>query len=89
LRLARRNPAMRNRTLTPILGLGATFVVALLFFLPLDFFEIAQGKFYDLSLRIRGSMPAPKGVAIVAVDDRSVAQIGRWPLATNKGGRVD
>lgn len=84
MRLARRNPAMENRALTPILGLGATFVVALLFFLPLDFFEIAQSKLYDFSLRIRGPIPAPKSVAIVAIDDRSVAQIGRWPWPRTK-----
>jgi CHASE2 domain-containing sensor protein/tRNA A-37 threonylcarbamoyl transferase component Bud32 len=82
--LARQNPVMKNRVLTPILGLGATFVVALLFFLPLDFFEMAQTKLYDFSLRIRGPIPAPKSVAIVAIDDRSVAQIGRWPWPRTK-----
>jgi adenylate cyclase len=84
MRLAWRNPAKKNGAGSPILGLGVTFVVALLFFLPWDFFETAQGKLYDLSLRIRGSAPAPKGVTIVAIDDRSVAQIGRWPWPRTK-----
>ena len=84
MKLAWRNPAKKNGALNPILGLGVTFVVVLLFFLPLDFFESAQGKLYDLSLRIRGSAPAPKGVTIVAIDDRSMAQIGRWPWPRTK-----
>ncbi len=84
MKLAWRNPAKKNGALNPILGLGVTFVVVLLFFLPLDFFENAQGKLYDLSLRIRGSAPAPKGVTIVAIDDRSMAQIGRWPWPRTK-----
>jgi CHASE2 domain-containing sensor protein/tRNA A-37 threonylcarbamoyl transferase component Bud32 len=84
MKLAWRNPAKKNGAVRTILGLGVTFVVVLLFFLPLDFFENAQGKLYDLSLRIRGSAPVPKGVTIVAIDDRSVAQIGRWPWPRTK-----
>src|SRR5208283_3738926 len=84
MRFAWRNPAKKNGAGSPILGLVVTFVVVLLFFLPWDFFETAQGKLYDLSLRIRGSVPALKGVTIVAIDDRSVAQIGRWPWPRTK-----
>jgi adenylate cyclase len=84
MRLAWRSPVKKNGALNPILGLGVTFVVVLLFFLPLSLFEVAQGKLYDLSLRIRGSAPAPKGLTIVAIDDRSVAQIGRWPWPRTK-----
>jgi CHASE2 domain-containing sensor protein/tRNA A-37 threonylcarbamoyl transferase component Bud32 len=82
--LAWRSPVKKNGALNPIQGLGVTLVVVLLFFLPLSLFEVAQGKLYDLSLRIRGSAPTPKGLTIVAIDDRSVAQIGRWPWPRTK-----
>jgi len=62
-----------------LIGLGLTFFVALLFFLPLAFFETIQDKLYDLSLKIRGPIPPPPGIAVVAIDDASMAQIGRWP----------
>ncbi len=84
MRIAQRNPAKKSAALDTILGLGVTLLVAILFFLPLEFFEMAQGKLYDLSLRIRGFTPAPKSVTIVAIDDPSIAQIGRWPWPRTK-----
>lgn len=38
----------------------------------------ADTLFYDLSLRV-WQRPAPTDVVIVAIDDESLAQIGRWP----------
>ena len=67
------NPAKRIRTVDIILGLGVTFLVAFLFFLPVGFFEATQCKLYDFGLKIRGSSPTPKEVTIVAIDDSSVA----------------
>jgi CHASE2 domain-containing sensor protein/tRNA A-37 threonylcarbamoyl transferase component Bud32 len=78
------NPAKRIRTVDIILGLGVTFLVAFLFFLPVGFFEATQCKLYDFGLKIRGSSPTPKEVTIVAIDDSSVAQIGRWPWPRTK-----
>lgn len=34
----------------------------------------------DWRSRLRGAIPAPKDVAIVAIDERTLAEIGRWPL---------
>jgi len=84
MRLALRKAGRKIRTIDIFLGLGATFFVGFLFFVPWEFFETAQHKLYDLSLQIRGSLPAPKQVAIVAIDDTSVAQIGRWPWPRTK-----
>ena len=79
-----RTPGKRIRGVDVILGLVLTFLMASLFFLPLEFFDSAQNKLYDLSLKIRGPLPIPKGIAIVAIDDASVAQIGRWPWPRTK-----
>lgn len=68
----------RNR-LDVLVGLGITFLLACLFFIPWNGFEISQGKLYDLALRIRGGKAPPQDMAIVAIDDSSISQVGRWP----------
>ncbi|MBI5968609.1 MAG: CHASE2 domain-containing protein [Deltaproteobacteria bacterium] len=79
MKSALRNPARGARSIDILLGLGLTLLVTFLFFSPWKIFETAQYKIYDLSLKLRGSLSPPKGVAIVAIDDPSVAQVGRWP----------
>jgi serine/threonine-protein kinase len=77
-------PALRlspkkSRGFDLALGLGLTALMAILFFLPLNFFEGAHSKLYDLSLQIRGSLLPLKELIIVSIDDSSVASLGRWP----------
>ncbi|HEX4505690.1 MAG TPA: adenylate/guanylate cyclase domain-containing protein [Alphaproteobacteria bacterium] len=36
---------------------------------------------FDLRFRLRGPMPADPAIAIVVVDDHSLAELGRWPLS--------
>ena len=79
-----RNPVRKSKGADILLGLGLTFLVTLLFFLPLGFFETIHYKLYDLSLRMRGTLPAPKDVCLVAIDDPSVAAVGRWPWPRTK-----
>ncbi len=79
-----RNPRKKARSIDFVLGLGLTFLVAILFFFPLKFFEGPQFKLYDLALRIRGAIPVPKEVIIAAIDDASVATLGRWPWPRQK-----
>ncbi len=62
-----------------IWGIGLTFLVTLLFFLPLQAWDTVHGKLYDLSLRIRGTLKPPPEIVIVAIDDSSMNQVGRWP----------
>jgi adenylate cyclase len=41
-----------------------------------------ESKTYDLRLRLRNAVkgqPPPKDIVIVAIDDKSIAEIGRWP----------
>jgi len=79
-----RNPTKKARGMDFVLGLGLTLLVAILFFFPLKFFEVAQFKLYDLGLQIRGAIPVPKEVIIVAIDDASVSTLGRWPWPRKK-----
>ncbi|WP_374383292.1 CHASE2 domain-containing protein [Dongia sp.] len=44
------------------------------------FESIDQGMALDLRFRMRGSLPSPNDIAIIVIDDRSLAKLGRWPL---------
>ncbi len=39
-----------------------------------------EGRSLDWRIRLRGVQPAPETVAIVAIDDRTLAMLGRFPL---------
>jgi adenylate cyclase len=78
------NPRKKARGIDFVLGLGLTLLVAILSFLPWKSFEVPQFKLYDLGLRIRGAIPVPKEVIIAAIDDASVATLGRWPWPRQK-----
>jgi adenylate cyclase len=43
-------------------------------------FDGAEGATLDWRFQLRGTSPAPNDVVIVAVDERALAEIGRWPL---------
>ena len=79
-----RNPKPRGKTTDLVMGLGITALVALLFFLRPAFFEPIHYQLYDLSLKTRGGAALPPEVLIVAVDDASVAGLGRWPWPRSK-----
>ena len=78
------NPRKKVRGIDFALGLGLTLLVAILFFLPWKSLEVPQFKLYDLGLRIRGAIPIPEEVIIAAIDDASVATLGRWPWPRKK-----
>src|SRR6185436_4323252 len=43
------------------------------------FLESAELKFYDFRAKFREDLRQPDEVAIIAIDDDSLAQLGRWP----------
>ncbi len=44
-----------------------------------EFFDFAELKAYDFKVRYRGPRPVSGQVAIVAVDEKSLSEQGRWP----------
>ncbi|MFQ5872375.1 MAG: CHASE2 domain-containing protein [Dehalococcoidia bacterium] len=50
-----------------------------LFFLRVDFLESIEAKLFDAHFRLRGPRPAHRGITIVAIDEKSLASVGRWP----------
>ncbi|MBI1750948.1 MAG: CHASE2 domain-containing protein [Acidobacteria bacterium] len=63
------------------IGLGAlvaaiVFLGFMLHWSPLESMEL---KMYDVRAKLRAGKPATNDVVIVAVDDASIQQVGRWP----------
>jgi CHASE2 domain-containing sensor protein len=46
----------------------------------IGFFEGIDNHLYDLSFRIRGPLQPDKKILIAAIDEKTLAQLGRWPL---------
>jgi len=45
-----------------------------------EVFDEIEGKTLDWRFRLRGPVPAPPEVVIIAIDDQTLASLGRWPL---------
>lgn len=70
-----------------IAGLNKKYLVFLLLGLTLifllqnlGFFEGIDNYAYDLSFRLRGVSKAPDPIVIVAIDEKSLESLGRWPI---------
>src|SRR5579871_2248587 len=60
-------------------GLLLTLFVAGSFLIGSTFLESAELKFYDFRAKFRENPTQPNEIAIVGIDDNSLAQLGRWP----------
>ncbi|HTR63400.1 MAG TPA: adenylate/guanylate cyclase domain-containing protein [Candidatus Binataceae bacterium] len=77
--LVRKRPGLKFHWVTFFLGLGVTagFLVFFAFYPRL--LLTLELKASDVRLRARPHKPFSNDVAIVAIDDKSIQQIGRWP----------
>jgi len=57
----------------------AAAVLLLLFFFRLGLFQVLELKILDEHFRLRGRRAPAVPVQIVAIDDRSIEKLGRWP----------
>src|SRR5581483_1030697 len=64
---------------TFLLGLAVTAAIFALFALYPSLLVTLELKTSDVRMRVRPSPPASKQVAIVAIDDQSIAELGHWP----------
>jgi len=63
-----------------LIGLASAALVLALFAVGTTFLALMELKATDAMFRARGPIPAKSGkVAVVAVDERSLDQLGRWP----------
>jgi adenylate cyclase len=60
------------------LGAGLTLAVVALYFTGIALLDLLELKTYDMRLRGLRAAP-PQQVAIAAIDEQSLAELGRWP----------
>ena len=65
----------------PMFNMVVLVTLVVIFFIIFRFplTEFIELKLYDLKFRYRGTRPAGKEVVIIAIDDASVKEVGRWP----------
>ena len=62
-----------------VIGLLITVVFCIFFYTKTGFLETIELKSYDLRMALFASARPSAEIAIVAIDDESVAKLGRWP----------
>ena len=62
-------------------GILMTLISLGIYFSDLPFFEFMELKAYDIKTRVRGVRPISGNIAIVAIDEKSLKEQGRWPWA--------
>jgi adenylate cyclase len=62
-----------------LIAAGVGVLVFALFFWAPEFLKVVETKLYDLHFTLRGPRDPGDQVVIAAVDEKSVAAIGRWP----------
>jgi adenylate cyclase len=77
----RPKPSFRRLATFNAVLLITLITLAVLFFATFrfPFTEFLELKLYDLKFHFRGPRPAGSEVALVAIDDASVKELGRWP----------
>ncbi len=83
---AGRPPTRRRSLFVPLLALALTLLalVHAVGWLPLPLFGRLERLLDDVRLQAFAPMGRVDGVAIVDVDDRSLAEIGRWPWSRDR-----
>lgn len=69
-----------NRTIVfIIIGLVAALLSLIIYSRKIDFFNAVDLKLRDVRFRTRGNMVPDTRVVIVAIDSKSINELGRWP----------
>lgn len=68
-----------------LLAALSVLVVLFLYYSQNAFLEAFEARTYDLRFRqMRGPIPLESNIAIIAIDDKSIAEIGRYPWPRNQ-----
>jgi adenylate cyclase len=62
-----------------LIALGVIGLLGALWFMAPSFLHTIEFNLYDQNFRLRGPRPPNPQIAIVAVDEASLAAVGRWP----------
>jgi len=67
--------------------LGLVVVLVMLFAARGDLIQSLERKAYDLGVQAASRVPSDR-IAIIAIDDASIANIGRWPWSRDVHARM-
>lgn len=69
-----------TRGISILLATASVLVITALYYTQNPFLEAFEAKTYDLRFKkLRGAIPANPDIAIIAIDDKSIAKLGRFP----------
>ncbi|MBI2789553.1 MAG: CHASE2 domain-containing protein [Elusimicrobia bacterium] len=69
----------KGRLLDAAMGFVLTLFVAGSYYYRLPLLESVEFKAYDLRAKLRQNLNPPPEIVLVAIDDDSISQLGRWP----------
>jgi len=67
---------------------GVIVVVLALFLVAPEFLNTVEARLYDLHFKLRDVQPVSDAVVIAAIDERSLAALGRWPWPRSRLGEL-
>jgi adenylate cyclase len=70
----------RHGRWTAVIAVLGLLILVLVHRLGLPLLDGIEGALLDARFKMRGVLPAPRQVVIIAIDERALAEIGRWPL---------
>lgn len=71
-----------------VIGLTITALFCLLSLNPPVSLTLLEAKLYDFRFKIRGAIKPPDSVVIAAIDEKSLARLGRWPWSRDVMARL-
>ncbi len=69
----------KGRLLDAVMGFALTLFVAGSYYYRLPLLESVEFKAYDLRAKLRQNLNPPPEIVLVAIDDQSISETGRWP----------
>lgn len=80
---------INSTVLSVSLAALSIFTVLFLYYSQNAFLEAFEAKTYDLRFRdVRGAIPLEPSIGIVAIDDKSIAELGRYPWTRTEYARL-
>src|SRR3989337_424373 len=79
---------LSKKTSDIVIGLIITALFCISFYTKSGFLETIELKSYDLRMRLFPPASPNKDIAIIAIDDESVAKLGRWPWPRTRMAEV-
>lgn len=77
------------RLVSLLLAVISILSVTLLYYTQNPFFEAFEAKTYDLRFKaLRGALAPSPDIAIIAIDDKSIAELGRFPWTRTEYARL-